>query len=440
MAQVSFRNRILLALILLGVVPTSIGLVGVVLSLQRNNPPEIVDAALSPVATTGRQMLQAIDTLGLSPEERRAFRAHVDSLNNALARAGTAVAFSRRLTPTRTAVILVLSGLFLYFTWVLSVSLSRQLSRPIDELIGWTALIRRQSPLPEGTADSGAPEFAALRAALREMAAELQQARVAELEAERLRAFREVARRVAHEMKNPLTPVRFALAELSRTASPAQREAIEVLTVESGRLDLLAKDFSNLGRLPEGPTSEVDIIELLVELTRTSLPPEILSTVTTGPDTPHIIGHYDPLRRAFGNLLRNAVEASGGSGSIDVHVEGERRHGVTVEIADHGVGIPPEKKPRIFAPYYTDKPDGTGLGLAIVKQSIDLHRGTIEVRETPGGGATFIVQFPPDLVAGESIPPPYASPGIGRPSWPPAPAGSRPAKPGAPGGTDAGET
>src|SRR5213079_1333895 len=95
--------------------------------------------------------------------------------------------------------------------------LSRQLSRPIDELVGWTRLIRRRMPMPARPPTRGAPEFEALRQALRERATTLDAARERELEAERLRAFREVARRVAHEIKNPLTAMRIAVDQLRRS-------------------------------------------------------------------------------------------------------------------------------------------------------------------------------------------------------------------------------
>ncbi len=411
MAQTSFRNRIHLALILLGVLPTSVVIVALVISLRSSNAPAAVSAALTPVAATGREMLQVIDTTDLSLAERRALRDHADSLNRALGRASAALAFNRRLTPTLTAVVLLGGGLLLYFTWYLGLSLSRQLSSPIEELIGWTDRIRHQEPLPQTHRAPGAPEFTALREALREMAAALQQARSAELEAERLRAFREVARRVAHEMKNPLTPVRFAISQLERTASPEQRESLEVLSMETARLDLLAKDFSNLGRLPEGPSAEVDVGELLGEILRTTLPPGMTHTLEVDPHTPLLVGHYDPLHRAFTNLIRNAVEASGGEGRLDASVRMEEGE-MLVRIADHGGGIPEALREKIFMPYVTDKPDGTGLGLSIVKQAIDLHNGTISVEDTPGGGATFVVRFHGRADRSRRLP--YLGAGLGR--------------------------
>jgi signal transduction histidine kinase len=116
-------------------------------------------------------------------------------------------------------------------------------------------------------------------------------------------------------------------------------------------------------------------------------------SLVVDPGSPHIAGHYDPLRRAFGNIIRNAVEACGGTGSLDVIVSPDGE-GVKVSLADHGHGVPADRRHRIFEPYVTDKLEGTGLGLAIVKQAVDFHHGAIDVTETPGGGATFTIRLP----------------------------------------------
>jgi len=270
--------------------------------------------------------------------------------------------------------------------------LSRQLSRPIEELIGWTAHIRRMEALPPDRPRRGAPEFEALRTALREMATALEQGRAREIEAERLRAFRETARRVAHEMRNPLTPIRLAVAQLARSAAPPQHEAIEVLVAESGRLEQLAREFTEFGRLPEGPAAQVDLAELLADLARTSVPPTMRVSLALDPALPTLLGHYDPLRRAFGNIIRNAVEACEAQGRIDLAARPEDGV-VRIEIADHGPGVPPDLAGRLFDPYVTGKSGGTGLGLALAKQAIEMHQGTIAVHATPGGGATFVVRM-----------------------------------------------
>lgn len=380
-------------MIVFGVLPTTLGIVGWAMALRNRAPAMAGRAAFEEVGATGRHFLRVLDTARLTTAERAALREHTSELNSAMAQANRAEAFSRYRAIGITIVIIILGTGLVYISVVISRLLSRQLSAPIDELVGWTGFLRRGEPLPVSASRRGAPEFAALRQAFRDTAAEIQAARSAELEAERLRAFREVARRVAHEMKNPLTPVRLAVRQLAATATPDQRESLEVLTAESGRLEQLAREFATLGRLPEGPSADVDLGELLGELLRTSVPETVTASLFVESGTPAIVGHYDPLRRAFGNLIRNAVEAMGGTGRLDVRVTIQGRT-VMVAIVDHGPGIRAEKRQRVFEPYYTEKSEGTGLGLAIVKQAVDHHRGTIAVRETEGGGATFEVRFP----------------------------------------------
>jgi len=173
---------------------------------------------------------------------------------------------------------------------------------------------------------------------------------------------------------------------------------MQVLDAETDRLERLAREFSEFGRLPEGPQSEVDLVELLEELGRTGVPPDIDVRLTTHDGRRTVVGHYEPLRRAFANIYRNAAEAMKGRGAIDVTVTGDGPGGgLAVTIADHGPGIPAELRPRVFEPYFTTKDDGTGLGLALVRVTLEAHRGTISVNETPGGGATFAIVFPPSL-------------------------------------------
>lgn len=385
-----FRQRILVVLIALGAVPTAIAIFGWAVTIRTNNPATAARAAVEGVGNSGRVLVETVDTTRLRPSERRALSAHVTALNRALVRTQAAEAYGRYYYAGLAAVLLALGALYVYLAVRLGGHLSRQLSRPIDELVGWTGHISRHEPIPDEEPLRGAPEFEALRSALRSMATELEQGRARELETERIRAFGEVARRVAHEMKNPLTPIGFAVKALARTARPEQTEAIEVLAAESNRLERLAKEFAELGRLPEGPAAEVDLAELLDELRRTAVPPAVEATLKVHPDTPHILGHYDPLRRAFSNLLRNAVEAMDGGGRLEIRVA-PGAGGVIVAIADRGPGIPPELRGHVFEPYWTTKDEGTGLGLALVRQTAVAHGGSVEVRETQGGGATFVV-------------------------------------------------
>ncbi len=388
-----FRQRIFIILVALTAVPTALAVVGWALAVRTVAPSAGARVALEDMAASARLMVDRMDTTHLSPRERAAFREHLEQLSNSVTLARRAETYLRYYAGGFAAVVFVLGAFVVIAAVRLAGHLSRQLSRPIDELVGWTRLIRRRMPLPAGLPTRGAPEFEALRQALRELAMALDAARERELEAERLRAFREVARRVAHEIKNPLTAMRIAVDQLERTGGqPDSRTvtALEVMGAETERLERLAKEFSDFGRLPEGPKSEVDLVDLLMDLGRSAVSGEVEVSVRTNGEPCRLLGYYEPLRRAFANLLRNASEAMGGRGSIDVGVSRDGT-GLVVTIADHGPGIPDELRQRVFEPHFTTKADGTGLGLALVRQTIEAHSGTISVAETPGGGATFSI-------------------------------------------------
>src|SRR5881409_2575831 len=397
-----FRRRIFVILVVMTTVPTLLAVAGWLVSVRRLLPAAGARASTERVASTARTLLEGVDTLHLTVHERALLRQHLDEVSASVSLARRAEMFLRYYTAGVAVVILLLGAGVLYAAVNLAGHLSRQLSRPIDELVGWTSLIRRHEPLPAagGPLSRGAPEFESLRQALRELAAALVAARERELEAERLRAFREVARRVALEIKNPLTSMRIAVDQMRLSVGPLDgrtETAVQVLEAETNRLERLAKEFSEFGRLPEGPQSEVDVVELLEELGRTGVPDRVAVRLTVHGAHRTLLGHYEPLRRAFANLYRNAAEAMKGSGAIDVTVTGDGS-GLAVTIADHGPGIPADLRQRVFEPYFTTKDDGTGLGLALVRVTLEAHRGTISVDETPSGGATFSIVFPPSPV------------------------------------------
>jgi signal transduction histidine kinase len=393
-----FRRRIFLVLVAMTAVPIILAVTGWVLSVRRLLPAAGARASSERVAATARTVLEGVDTLHLTVRERALLRRHFEQVSASVSLTRRAETYLRYYTAGSAVVILLLGAAVLYGSVNLAGHLSRQLSRPIDELVGWTRLIRRREPLPAGAPSRGAPEFESLREALRELAGALDAARERELEAERLRAFREVARRVAHEIKNPLTSMRIALDQLKRKDGMLESRnevALQVLAAETDRLERLAREFADFGRMPEGPQSEVDLVELLEELGRTGVPEAVRVTVRANGGRRTIMGHYDPLRRAFANLLRNAAEAMLGKGAIDVRIASEGSGGgLAVTIADHGPGIAADLQQRIFEPYFTTKTDGTGLGLALVRSTLEAHRGTITVTDTPGGGATFAIVFP----------------------------------------------
>jgi nitrogen fixation/metabolism regulation signal transduction histidine kinase len=273
-------------------------------------------------------------------------------------------------------------------------ALSRSFSGPVTELVGWTKRIATSEALPpeRGSAEE-VDEFRQLKDALRSMAADLAEGRRREVEAARLRAWTDMARRVAHDLKNPLTPMQLAAGMLSRSSDERTRAAAAVLTEEIARLDEMARSFSQLGRAPESPVSDVDVGELLDRLAERHHTERVPIRVHRLGDAV-VSGHLDLLERVFRNLLVNAVEASdAGAGAVDVGVE--RHNGrVRVTIRDHGTGLPEGLAESLWLPDVTTKPRGSGLGLAIVKQGVETHGGRVDARNAAGGGAEFEVELP----------------------------------------------
>src|SRR5438046_2854510 len=289
-----FRHRIFVILVALTAVPTALAVVGWALAVRTVAPSAGARVALEEMAASARLMVDRMDTTHLSVRERAAFREHLEQLSNSVTLARRAETYLRYYAGGFAAVVFVLGAFAVIAAVRVAGHLSRQLSRPIDELVGWTRLIRRRMPLPAGPPTRGAPEFEALRQALRELATALDAARERELEAERLRAFREVARRVAHEIKNPLTAMRIAVDQLRRSlkdsltvaGGPVERRtdvAVEVIGAETERLDQLAKEFSEFGRLPQGPRSEEELVDPLMARAETAGPADVdVSVRATG--------------------------------------------------------------------------------------------------------------------------------------------------------------
>ena len=225
------------------------------------------------------------------------------------------------------------------------------------------------------------------------MAKELEEGRRQAIQAERLRSWTDMARRVAHELKNPLTPMRMAADNVSRLDGRTAQEAGAVLREEIGRLDEMARTFSQFGKMPEGPPSEVDLVELLRSLVDQHDGAGVSLELISTPDLPRIRGHYDALLRSFRNLLLNAMDAAGPEGVVELRVfqETDLLH---IEIRDNGEGIAEEHLDQIWEPDFTTKSRGTGLGLPLVRQTIAIHKGTVDGRNHPDGGAVFSVELP----------------------------------------------
>jgi signal transduction histidine kinase len=395
--RLSFRARLLWILLAFATVPAVALVIAGTAAANRTLPLLGGSGAWERVAQSGRNVAAALDTGRLTPAQREALRLHEQELNASLEQARRI-----RYLADRAPVVIAVLGLLGLGVMVLvgsrvAAHLSRQLSRPLNELVGWAGLIASGKRLPDRAPKRGAPEFAILRRRVRHMAAELESARERELEAERQSAFREAARRVAHELKNPLTPIRFAVARLRREAPPPLADAVEVLETESARLEMLARTFAQFGRLPEGPPSEIDVPELVRYTMKATVPESMAFSVVASDDAPLAWGQHEPLARALANVVLNAVDACGDDGAIAVKVgRGQLgdRPAVTIDVQDNGCGIPPERLATIWEPYATSKQGGTGLGLAIARQAVEANGGRITAESEPEVGTTIRFTLP----------------------------------------------
>ena len=398
MKQVGFRARLFLILLGFALIPTIVLSVAWELTVVRVLPVLGTITAMDTIAATGTRAMTAVRPSPLDAAQRAALDEHQRALTEGLLHAKQMEFLMTRRAPVVAAGVALLASLV--FTLVASRvagHLSRNLSRPLSELLGWTAMIERGESLPDGPPRKGAPEFIVLRNRMREMATELRLGRARALEAERATALRESARQVAHELKNPLTPIRFAISRLRREAPASLGETIDVLEAESKRLEEMARSFAQFGRLPDGPRAPVDLGELVRAVSKNAVPGERSLTVDVADDVPMVPGHVDALGRALTNVLLNAVEASPLHAPIAVHVQRTQRGGrsmVEVAVRDEGAGIPPARLERIWEPYVTHKAGGTGLGLAIVRQTLLAHDGAVEVESAPGAGTTMRLLLP----------------------------------------------
>ncbi len=423
----SFQRRIFLTVTAVAVVPAVLALVVGTLAFRQTVSVSGSAGPWAQVAESGRVLIEAVDEEARAdPELERAMREHREALSASLRLSRLYSELTLRLERALPFLALGAALLLAVISLLAARWIARGLSRPLEELVGWTERIARGQPLPSplDREEEGVREFDRLRGSLRWMAGELEASRRQEVETARLRSWTDMARRVAHELKNPLTPMRMAATSLSRKDDPATAEAASVLLEEVERLEDLARSFSRLGRIPEGPTSEVDLEELLTRLARLHGREGVEIRVEAADDLPLVEAHHDALHRALENLVVNAVEAAGDGGRTAGGVagpeagaparvvlraraeqrvareggNGERAAGggpaVLIEVEDTGPGVPPELRERIWEPDFTTRTGGSGLGLPLVLQAIRHHRGRIEVTEGAAGGALFRIRLP----------------------------------------------
>lgn len=356
------------------------------------------------VSESGRELVDAIAPIARTDTTiARAAERHRSELSASLVQAGRWSFLGHRVLGLLPWLVFIFALLLAAIALYVSRKLARELSRPINELVDWSDRIAQNQSLPDPAPRERREvrEVQSLRQSFRRAAVELSAARERALQQERVRAWGEMARRVAHEMKNPLTPLRLAAHRLQATAteSSSVRESLIVIDEETARLEALAKQFSQLGRPADGPRSDIDLVELLGALLESDVPPDI-NTELVAPERelPQVYGDYNALRQAFRNIVRNAVEALEGRAApairVSVGVSAADANILTARIEDNGPGLPDTPAMQLFEPDFTGKARGTGLGLAIALQSVQAHGGSISAESAKDGGAAFIVTLP----------------------------------------------
>jgi signal transduction histidine kinase len=304
----------------------------------------------------------------------------------------------------RTGVIVGASGILLGVLlgwWV-----TERVTRPVERLAAGARSVSNGDwnvRVEAGTGD----ELGDLARAFNHMTEQLIAQRDRAIQAERVAAWRELARRLAHELKNPLFPLQITVENLQRARGrdPAQfdeifRESTETLLAELAQLKTIIGRFSDFARMPPPVLQPVNVNEVVsgvMKLFEAELSSngarkiEVRSELDSS--IPPIPADSEQLGRALRNLVLNAMDAMPEGGRLRVRT-GASETGVQIEVSDSGQGLTAEECERLFTPYYTTKLHGTGLGLAIVQSVVSDHHGRISVTSEPGRGAAFVLDLP----------------------------------------------
>jgi len=226
------------------------------------------------------------------------------------------------------------------------------------------------------------------------------------IQAERVAAWRELARRLAHELKNPLFPLQITIENLQRArqVSPEQfdevfRESTSTLLAELDHLKTIVGRFSDFAKMPAPQVEPMDLNQIVNDVVKLfeaqiNAPgrPRVETTLHLADNLSLVSADPDQIRRALRNLVLNALDAMPQGGTLAIRTQNLDGK-VALEVSDSGEGLTPEECERLFTPYYTTKQHGTGLGLAIVQSVVSDHKGTISVQSEPGKGTTFRIEL-----------------------------------------------
>ncbi|MGP8329956.1 MAG: ATP-binding protein [Methanosarcinaceae archaeon] len=275
--------------------------------------------------------------------------------------------------------------------------LSRKITQPIERFTAATKAIGTGN-LNYQIQITGHDEFAVLSSSFNRMVRELAENQKKIIALEQMAAWQQLARRLAHEIKNPLTPIQLMAQQMRDSYKESDvsyrktlGECCEIIEEEVESLKKLVREFSDFARLPEFQIVKQDLRPLFETLRK------LYSTANLRIDLPpnslELNFDHEYLKRALVNLVDNALAASPAESEVVIVIE-DKKDGFQIEITDHGAGIPPQSLNKIFRPYFSSKRSGVGLGLPIVKKIIEEHAGTINVESTVGVGTTFSIFLP----------------------------------------------
>ena len=309
-----------------------------------------------------------------------------------------------RVLRTVTLISAALSLLALVGVVAIGLLVARRTARDLDQLVAGS-LAAARGDLDHRVPVRSEDEIGAVARAFNFMMEDLRTSKERLVIAERIAAWQEIARRLAHEIKNPLTPIQMAMDTLRKTwkkQHPSFGEILEESTTtvmeEADRLKKIVSEFSGFARMPKPEFQRLDLNELVrsaLALYQGAAPIEI----QLAPQLPRIDADKNQLNQVVLNLVENARDAIGqrSDGRIIVATRiGDASDRIMLVVEDNGPGIPADLKDKVFAPYFTTKHSkgGTGLGLAIVHRIVSDHGGRIAVADALGGGARFAIELP----------------------------------------------